>query len=102
MAQNMEEHEYLVVEPVCELNEKGTREKNDGNENMSMDENEKIDEGSDDGTFEEEDWNEPDQNEEPKSKEPDMPITTEKRRGGRKKTSLRYNRYGDDFLSDKI
>ena len=39
--QNMEGIEYLLVEPACEVNEKGTREKNDGNENMSMDDNEK-------------------------------------------------------------
>ena len=29
--QNMERLEYLLVEPACEVNEKGTREKNDGN-----------------------------------------------------------------------
>ena len=33
--QNMEGLEYLLVEPACEVNEKGTREKNDGNENVS-------------------------------------------------------------------
>ena len=31
-----------------------------------------------------------------------MVTTMETRWGGRKKTSLRYNRYGDDFLIDKI
>ena len=41
MPQNIEGLEYLLVEPACELNEKGTRKKNDGNENMSMEENEK-------------------------------------------------------------
>ena len=39
---DMEGLEYLVVEPACEVNEKGTREKNDGNENLSLDDNEKI------------------------------------------------------------
>ena len=39
---NIEEGpEYLLVEPACEVIEKGTREKSDGNENMSMDDNEK-------------------------------------------------------------
>ena len=39
---NIEEGpEYLLVEPACEVSEKGTREKSDGNENMSMDDNEK-------------------------------------------------------------
>ena len=30
--QNMEGLEYLLVEPACEVNEKGTRDKNDSNE----------------------------------------------------------------------
>ena len=34
--------ECLLVEPASEVNEKATREKNYGNENMSMDDNEKI------------------------------------------------------------
>ena len=29
-------------------------------------------------------------------------MTKETTRGGRKKTGMRYNRYGDDFLVDKI
>ena len=38
---DMEGLEYLLVEPACEVNERGTREKNDGNENLSFDDNEK-------------------------------------------------------------
>ena len=90
--QNMEGLEYLLVEPACEVNEKGTREKNDGNENMSMDDNEKIEADSDEGSFAEEDWNDPEQDEVPKWTEPDMPMTTETR----KLVSCR------DFLIDKI
>ena len=41
--QNIEGIEYLLVEPACEVNEKGTREKNDGNEDVSIDDNEKMD-----------------------------------------------------------
>ena len=52
--QNMEGLEYLLVEPACEVNEKVTREKNDGSENVSMDDNEKIDADSDAGSFAEE------------------------------------------------
>ena len=29
---DMEEGDYLMMDPACEVNEKGTREKNDGNE----------------------------------------------------------------------
>ena len=32
----------------------------------------------------------------------DMPITTETRKFGHKRTGMRYNRYGDDFLINKI
>ena len=38
----------------------------------------------------------------PKRTEPDLPITTGTRIGNRKRTGMRYNRYGDDFLIDKI
>ena len=40
--QNVEGIEYLIVESAYEVNEKGTREKNDGKENESMGEKEKI------------------------------------------------------------
>ena len=53
----MEGLEYLLVEPACEVNEKGTREKNGGNEDVSMDDNEKIEVDLDKGSFAEEDWN---------------------------------------------
>ena len=45
---------------------KAPEKKNDGNEDVSMDDNEKIDADSDAGSFAEEDWNDPDQNEVPK------------------------------------
>ena len=28
----MQEGDYLIVDPACEVNERGTRDKNDGNE----------------------------------------------------------------------
>ena len=69
---------------------------------MSMDDKEKIEGDSDGGSFAEEDWNDPEQYEEPKWTEPDIPMTTETRKGGRNKTKMRYNSYGDDFLIDKM
>ena len=98
----MEGLENLLVEPACEVNEKGTREKNDCKEDVSMDDNEKIEAGSDAESFVEEDWNDPEQNEVPKWTEPDLPITSGTRSGNRKRTGMRYNRYGDDFLIGKI
>ena len=100
--QNMEGLEYLLVESACEVNEKGTREKNDGNEGLSLDDNKKIEADSEAESFVEEDWNDPEQDEVPKWTEPDLPITAGTRSGNRKRTGMRYNRYGDDFLIDKI
>ena len=67
-----------------------------------MDDKEKIDADSDAGSFAEEDWNDPEQNEVPKWTEPDLSNTAGTRTGNRKRTGMRYNRYGDDFLIDKI
>ena len=39
---NMEGVEYLIVEPACKVNEKGTREKNDSDEVSSCNGDEKI------------------------------------------------------------
>ena len=94
--------ECLVVEPACEVNEKGNREKNYGNENLSLDDNEKIEADPEAESFVEEDWNDPEQNEVPKWMEPDRPIPPGIRTGNRRRTGMRYNRYGDDFLIDKI
>ena len=99
MPQNLEELEYMIAEPACEVNEKGTRENNDGNENTSMDDNENIELHSDESSFAEEDWN---QNEMPEWIEPDKPMAKGTIRREGKKTSIRYSRYGDDFLIDKI
>ena len=100
--QKMEGFEYLLVEPACEVNERGTREKNDGNEDLRLDDNEKIEADSDAESSVKEDWNDPEQDEVPKWTEPDLPITAGTRSGNRKRTGMRYNRYGDDFLIDKI
>ena len=99
---DMEVLEYLLVEPACEVNEKVTRDKNDGNENLSLDDNEKIDADSEAESFVEEDWNDPEQGEVPKWTEPDLSIPAGTRSGNRKRTGMRYNMNGDDFLIDKI
>ena len=100
--QNIEGLEYLPAETACEVNKIGTREKNGGNEEVSMDDNEKTDVDSDEGSFAEEGCNDPEQNEVPRWTEPDLPMITGTRKGDRKRTGMRYNRYGDDFLIDKL
>ena len=80
----MEGLEYLLVEPACEVNEKGIREKNDGNENLSLEDNEKIEADSGAESFVEEDWNDPEQGEVPKRTEPDLSTAAGTRSGNRK------------------
>ena len=65
MPQNKEGLEYLIVELACEMNENDTREKKDVNENRSMGDDEKIEAQPDEGSFADEDWNEPDQSDVP-------------------------------------
>ena len=67
-----------------------------------MDDNEKIEADSEAESFVEEDKNDPEQDEVPEWTEPDLPIPAGTRSGNRKRTGMRYNRYGDDFLIDKI
>ena len=90
------------MEPACEVNEKGTGEKNDGNEGLNLDDNEKTDADSEAESFVEKNWNDPEQDEVPKWTEPDFPIRAGTRSCNRKRKGMRYNRYGHGFLNDKI
>ena len=106
----MEERDYLMMDPACEVNEKGTREKNDGNElveegtspPLNLDPNEVIE--ADEGTlpYAEEDWQDPEQMEVPKNLEPDLPFTIQTRQNDRTRSRKKYNPYGDDFVVDRI
>ena len=99
-----------MMDPACEVNEKGTREKNDGNEVIEEGTNTPLDldpDGvieADDETlpYAEEDWQDPEQTEVPKNLEPDLPFTLQTRQGDGKRPRKKYNRYGDDFVVDKM
>ena len=70
---DMEEGYYLMMDPACEVNEKGTREKNDGNEvveegtdtPLDLDPNEVIEADDETLPYAEEDWQDPEQIEVP-------------------------------------
>ena len=61
---DMEEGDYLMMNPACEVNEKGTREKKDGNEvveegtdtPLDLDPNEEIEADDETLPYAEEDW----------------------------------------------
>ena len=107
---DMEEGDYLMMEPACEVNGKGTREKNDGNEvikegtstPLDLDPNEVIE--ADDETLPcaEEDWQDPEQREVPKNLEPDLPFTIQTRQNDMTRFRKKYNHYGENFVVDRI
>ena len=106
----MEEGDYLIMDPACEVNEKGTREKNDGNEvveegtNTPLDLhlNEVIEADDESLPYAEEDWQDPEQMEVPKNLEPDLPLTIHTRQGDGTRPKKKYNPFGDDFVVDRI
>ena len=107
---DMEEEEYMMMDPACEFNEKGTREKNDGNEvveegsdpTLDLDPNEVIEADEETLPYAEEDWQDPEQMEVPKSLEPDLPFPTQTRQSDRTRLTKKYNPYGDDFVVDRM
>ena len=107
---DMEEGDYLMMDPACEVNEKGTREKNDGNEvvkegaspPLDLDPNEVIEADEETLPYAEEDWQDPEQMEVPKNLEPDLPFTIQTRQNDRTRSRKKYNPYGDDFVVARI
>ena len=80
------------MEPACEVNEKGTREKIDGNEVLDeetspplMDPNEVMEADDETLSYAEEDWEKPEQIEVPKSIEPDLPFSMQTRQSDKTK-----------------
>ena len=96
--------------PCCEVNEKGTREKNDGNEvveegtspPLDLDPNEVIEADEETLPYAEEDWQDPEQMEVPKNLEPDQPFTIQTRQSDRTRLTKKYNPYGDYFVVDTV
>ena len=99
-----------MMDPACEVSEKGTREKNDGNEvieegtstPLDLDPNEVIEADDETLPYAEEDWQDPEQREVPKNMEPDLPSTIQTRQNDRTRSKKKYNPYGDGFVVDRI
>ena len=72
-----------MMDPACEVNETGTREKNDGNEvveegtspPLDLDPGEVIEADEKVLPYAEENWQDPEQREVPRNLEPDLPFT---------------------------
>ena len=80
----MPDEEYLIVVPACEVNERGTRDKNDGNEvvdfcdlPLDLDLTERVEVDDETLPYAKEDWDCPEQTEVDKGVQPDFPFTME-------------------------
>ena len=99
-----------MMDPACEVNEKGTREKNDANEvieegtstPLDLDPNDVIEADDETLLYAEEDWQDPEQREVPMNLDPDLPFTIQTRQNNRTRSKKKYNPYGDDFVVDRI
>ena len=99
-----------MMGPACEVNEQGTREKNDVNEvveegtspPLDLDPKEAIEADEETLPYAEEDWQDPEQIEIPKNLEPDLPFTIQTRQNDRARSKMKYISYGDDFVVDRI
>ena len=108
--EDMEEGDYLMMDPACEVNEKGTRQKNNGNEvieegtstPLDLDPNDVIEADDETLPYAEEDWQDPEQREVPKNLEPDFLFTIQTRQNDRTRSKKKHNPYGDNFVVDRI
>ena len=110
--------EYDMIEPskspwacgvVMAKNERGTRDKNDGNEMvdncdlpLDLELTERVEVDDETLPYAEEDWDCPEQTEIDKGIQPDFPLTMETRQSKRGKNQKKYNPYGEDFVVDRI
>ena len=92
------------------MNERGTRDKNDGNEVMvddcdlplDLELTERVEIDHETPPYAEEDWDCPAQNEVDKGVQPDFSFSMETRQGKKGKNKKKCNPYGEDFVIDRI
>ena len=105
----MQEGNYLIVDPACDVNDRGTRGKNDRNEvvddcdlPLDLELTERVEVVDETLPYTEEDWDCPEQIEIDKGKQPDFPFTMETRQSKKGRNKKKYNPYGEDFVIDRI
>ena len=99
----------MIVDPACEVNERGTRDKNDGNEvvddcdlPLDLELTERVEVDDKTLPYAEEDWDCPEKIEIDKGIQPYFPLIMETRQSKRGKNKKKYNPYGEDFVVDRI
>ena len=97
------------MDPACEVNERGTRDKNDGNEvvdacdlPLDLELTERVEVDDETLHYAEEDWDCPEQTKNDKGIQPDFPLTMETRQSKKGRSKKKYNPYGEDFVIDRI
>ena len=87
---NMHDEDKLIVNPACEVNERGTRDKSYGNEvvndcdlPLDLELTERVEIDDETLPYAEEDWDCPEKTEVDKGVQPDFPFTMETRQGKR-------------------
>ena len=105
----MQEGVYLIVDPACEVNESGTRDKNDGNEvvdncdlPLDLELTERVEVDDETLPYAKEDWDSPEQTEIDKERQPDLLFTMETRQSKKGRNKKKYNPYGENFVIDRI
>ena len=106
---HMQEGDYLIVYPACEVNERGTRDKNDGNEvvddcdlPLDLELTERVEVDDETLPYAEEDWDCAEQTEIDKGIQPDFPFTMETCQSKKGRDKKIYKPYGEDFVIDRI
>ena len=91
------------------MNERGTRDKNDGNEvvndcdlPLDLELTERVEVDDETLPYAEEDWDCPKQTEIDKGIQPDFQFTMETRQSKKRRDKKKYNPYGEDFVIDRI
>ena len=88
-----------MMNPASEFNEKGTREKKDGDVileektslPLELDPNDTIKADEENLPYAEEDWEDPEQREIPKSTRRDLPLTMQTHQSNRERPAKKYN-----------
>ena len=106
---DMHDEDYFIVDPACEMNERGTHDKTDVNEvvdnydlALDLELTERVEVEDETLPCAEEDWESPEQTEVDKGLKPDFPFTMETRKGKRGKNKTKYNPYGENFVIDRL
>ena len=96
------------MHPACDVNERGTRDKNDRNEvvddcdlPLDLELTERVEVDDETLPYAEENWDCPEQTEVDKGIQPDFSLTMETRQSKRGRNKKKYNPYGEDFVIDR-